>query len=436
MVDSATLERASARARARLVPFLLLMYVLAFLDRANIGFAKDAFQASVGISNAAYAMGAGLFFLTYAAFEVPSNLIMHRVGAKIWMCRIMVTWGLISAAMMFTQGEYSFYALRLLLGAAEAGFFPGVILYVTYWFPQAKRGQILGLFYFGAPLSFIIGAPLSGYLLQMHGFWGYEGWQWMFMIEGLLASVVGVWAFWYLDDKPSDAKWMPAEERKALTDAIAAEDKVKENHGHSGLKTAFTNPRIMHFVLIYFLIQMSVYGVVFYLPTQVAALLGTKVGVLVGFVTAIPWVCAMFATFFIPRLADQLGKHRILAAITLFVSGAGIAVSAGSPPAIALVALCFAAAGFIAVQPLFWTFPTQYLGGVAAAAGIAVINSMGALGGFFAPNVKNWADAAFGAPAGLYVLAGTTMIGVVAILLLGGASKSAAAKVATAQGDR
>ncbi|GGF60101.1 MFS transporter [Azorhizobium oxalatiphilum] len=436
MVDNPTLERATARAMRRLVPFLLLMYVLSFLDRANIGFAKDAFQASAGISNAAYALGAGLFFLTYAAFEIPSNLIMHRVGAKIWMCRIMVTWGLVSAAMMFTQGEYSFYALRLLLGAAEAGFFPGVILYVTYWFPQAKRGQILGMFYFGAPLSFIIGAPLSGYLLELHGFHGLEGWQWMFMIEGLLASAVGVWAFWYLDDKPADAKWMPADERKALVAAIAAEDSVKESHGHAGLKTAFTNPRILHFVLIYFLIQMSVYGVVFYLPTQVAALLGTKVGFKVGLVTAIPWVCAMFATFFIPRLADQMRQHRILAAITLFVSGAGIAVSAGASPAIALVALCFAAAGFIAVQPLFWTFPTQYLGGVAAAAGIALINAMGALGGFFAPNVKNWADASFGAPAGLYVLACTTMIGVVAILLLGGASKSAATKAATARGDR
>ncbi|WP_051356316.1 MFS transporter [Azorhizobium doebereinerae] len=439
MVDNPTLERAIAHTRRRLVPFLLLMYVLSFLDRANIGFAKDAFQASAGISAAAYALGAGLFFLSYAAFEIPSNLIMHRVGARIWMCRIMVTWGLVSAAMMFTTGEYSFYALRLLLGAAEAGFFPGVILYVTYWFPQAKRGQILGLFYFGAPLSFILGAPLSGYLLELHGAHGLEGWQWMFLIEGLLAAAVGVWAFWYLDDKPTDARWLPADERKALSAAIAAEDKVKESHGHASLKAAFANPRILHFVLIYFLIQMSVYGVVFYLPTQVAALLGTKVGVLVGFVTAIPWVCAMAATYFIPRLADQTGKHRSLAALTLAVSGAGIAVSAAAGPAVALVALCCAAAGFIAVQPMFWTFPTRYLGGVAAAAGIALVNAMGALGGFFAPNVKNWADASFGAPAGLYVLAGTTFIGVVAILALGSARQTSATRAGaplTARGDR
>ncbi len=426
MVDNPTLDRAIARTRRRLVPFLLLMYVLSFLDRANIGFAKDAFQAATGVSAAAYALGAGLFFLTYAAFEIPSNLIMHRVGAKIWMCRIMVTWGLVSAATMFVTGENSFYAIRLLLGAAEAGFFPGVILYVTYWFPQAKRGQILGLFYFGAPLSFILGAPLSGLLLEFHGAFGLEGWQWMFLIEGLLASVVGIWAYWYLDDKPQDARWMPADERKALADAIAAEQKVKESTGHASLKAAFTNPRILHFVLIYFLIQMSVYGVIFYLPTQVAALLGKKVGLEVGLVTAIPWICAMAATFFLPRLADQTGAHRMLAAATLAVSGLGIAVSAGSGPAIALVALCFAAAGFIAVQPMFWTFPTRYLGGVAAAAGIAFINALGALGGFVAPNVKNWADASFGAPTGLYVLAGTTFIGVIAIIALGKARNPAA----------
>src|SRR5687768_3206267 len=183
--EAAILDRAIGRARSRLVPFLLLMYVLSFLDRANIGFAKQAFQVSAGISDAAYAFGAGLFFLTYALFEVPSNLIMHRIGARLWMCRIMVTWGLVSAAMMFASGEIAFYFLRMLLGAAEAGFFPGVILYLTYWFPDRSRGQIMGLFYFGAPLAFILGGPLSGLLLEMHGAAGLEGWQWMFLIEGL-----------------------------------------------------------------------------------------------------------------------------------------------------------------------------------------------------------------------------------------------------------
>ena len=413
------LDSAFRLTRRRLVPFLLLMYVLSFLDRANIGFAKQAFQASAGVSDAAYALGAGLFFVTYALFEVPSNLIMHRVGARIWMARIMVTWGLVSGAMMFATGEMSFYGLRLLLGAAEAGFFPGVILYLTYWFPARSRGQIMGLFYFGAPLAFIFGSPLSGLLLDLDGMGGLHGWQWMFLIEGLLASVVGVWAFFYLDDKPADARWLPPAEKQALSVAIAQEEQVKVSHGPSALGTVLAHPRVMHFVAIYFLIQMSVYGVIFYLPTQVGALLGKKVGLEVGLVTAIPWLCALAAAFALPRLADREGNHRTLAAATLAVSGLGIAVSAGSGPAVALVALCFAAAGFIAVQPLFWTFPTGYLGGVAAAGGIALINALGALGGFVAPNVKAWADLRFGSPrAGLYVLACTTLVGAALILAL------------------
>jgi sugar phosphate permease len=406
------LENAFRLARRRLIPFLLLMYVLSFLDRANIGFAKPSFQASTGVSDAAFALGAGLFFVTYALLEIPSNLIMHRVGARRWMARIMITWGLISAATMFVTGETSFYVLRLLLGAAEAGFFPGVILYLTYWFPGSKRSQVMGLFYFGAPLAFIFGSPLSGLLLEFSGAGGLLGWQWMFLIEGLLASGVGVWALWYLDDGPAGARWMPPAERGALAALLVEEEAVKAAKGPTAVGSALASPRVLYFVAIYFLIQMSVYGVIFYLPSQVAGLLGTKVGLEAGLVTAVPWVFAVAAAFVLPRLADRDGSHAVVGALTLAVSGAGIAVSASSSPAIALVALCFAAAGFIAVQPLFWSFPTGYLGGVAAAGGIAMINALGALGGFVAPIVKTWADGSFGSPrAGLYVLAGTTLIG-------------------------
>jgi MFS family permease len=415
--EPAELTSAFRITRNRLVPFLLLMYVLAFLDRANVGFAKQAFQASAGVSDAAYALGAGLFFLSYAALEVPSNLIMHRVGARLWMARIMVTWGIISAAMLFAAGEYSFYALRIALGAAEAGFFPGVILYLTYWFPAARRSQVIGLFYFGAPLAFIFGGPLSGLLLEFSGVAGLQGWQWMFLVEGALASLVGIWAYFYLEDKPAEAKWLPAAEKRALQAAIDGEEAAKSAEGHTSLAILFRNPRVLHFALINFMIQMSVYGVVFYLPTQVGALLGKKVGFEVGLVAAIPWLCAIAASYTLPRIADRNGTHRAIAAATLAVSGLGIAVSAGSAPAIALIALCFAASGFIAVQPLFWTFPTSYLGGVAAAGGIGLINALGALGGFFAPNLKAWADAYFGSPqAGLYALACSTMAGVLLIL--------------------
>ncbi len=413
------LDRAMRRAGGRLMPFLLLMYILGFLNRTNIGFAKDALRTSVHISNFAYALGAGLFFLSYAAFEVPSNLMMHRVGARVWMTRIMVTWGLVSAAMIFASGKWSFYTLRLLLGAAEAGFFPGVILYLTYWFPNRSRTRMIGLFYFGAPLALIFGGPLSGYLMQLPDTAGLHGWQWMFLIEGLMTVAVGIWTFWYLDDRPSDAAWLPMDEKAALSASVVEEDQARIAHGPMAFTSVLRNRRVIYFIAIYFLIQMSIYGVIFYLPTQVAALLGEKVNLEVGLVTAIPWICALVATFLIPRFAERSGRHRIIAAVTLAVSGLGIAVSASASPFIAIVALCFAAAGFIAVQPLFWTFPTSYLGGAAAASGIALVNALGTFGGFFAPNIKTWADRSFGSPhAGLYVLAAITLFGSLLILLL------------------
>lgn len=413
-----SLDRAIRRARGRLVPFLLLMYILGFLNRTNIGFAKDALRVSAHISNAAYALGAGLFFLSYAAFEVPSNLMMHRLGARIWMTRIMVTWGLVSAAMIFAGSPWSFYVLRLLLGAAEAGFFPGVILYLTYWFPNRSRTAMIGLFYFGAPLAFIFGSPLSGYLMQLPEVAGLHGWQWMFLIEGLMTVAVGIWTFWYLDDRPADARWLPADEKAALSASVAQEDQARTKHGPIAFSAALGNLKVLCFTIIYFLIQMSIYGVIFYLPTQVAALLGVKVNLEVGLVTAIPWIFALIATFLIPRLAQRTGRHRGIAAVTLAISGIGIAVSASAGPVIAIVALCFAAAGFIAVQPLFWNFPTSYLGGAAAAGGIALINALGSLGGFVAPNVKAWADRGFASPhAGLYVLAATTLLGSCFILV-------------------
>ncbi|MHC5306750.1 MFS transporter [Bartonella sp. LJL80] len=412
------LDKAVRLAKRRIVPFLLLMYVLAFLDRANIGFAKETFQISTGISDAAYALGAGLFFISYALLEIPSNLIMHRVGAKIWMCRIMVTWGLISAGMMFVENEISFYTMRVLLGAAEAGFFPGVILYLTYWFPDRSRGQMMGLFYFGVPLSFILGGPLSGLLLEMHDLGGLEGWQWMFLIEGLLASAVGVWAYFYLDNKPKDANWLPQLEKQALVKAMQAQDDDRGQHGLKDMKKVFFKPVIIHLLAIYALIQMSVYGVVFYFPEQVASLLGTKVGLKVGFVSTIPWLFAMVAIFYLPRLADRKDAHRSIGGLTLLCSAIGIAVSVSAPPIIALIALCFAAAGFFAVQPTFWVFPTSYLGGKAAAAGIGLINSFGALGSFIAPNLKNWADHNFGTGSGLYALAIAATIGAIMIFLI------------------
>src|ERR687898_1447862 len=335
------LAKTISKATWRLVPFLLLMYILAFLDRANVGFAKESFQLDTGLSEAAYAFGAGVFFAGYALLEVPSNLIMHRVGARIWMARIMVTWGLVSAAMMFAYTPTTFYVLRLLLGIAEAGFFPGVILYLTYWFPSYARGKVMGLFYFGAPLAFILGGPISGLLLELDGVLDLQGWQWMFMVEGLLACATGVWAYFYIDDKPADAAWLDAEEKRLLTAAVE-EDQDKHRHGPHGVIAALVNPRVLYLSAIYFLIQVAVYGVVFYLPTQVAQLIGKKVGFEVGVVTAIPWICALIAAYLIPRYSDRTGERRWTAAFTLAIAGAGIAVSAvaSHSPLVALIALC------------------------------------------------------------------------------------------------
>lgn len=404
----------------RLMPFLLLMYVLAFLDRVNVGFAKKAFQVDTGISDAAFAFGAGIFFIGYALFEVPSNLVMHKVGARAWMCRIMVTWGLIAGAMAFAHTEFAFYVLRFLLGVAEAGFFPGVILYMTYWVSAKDRGRAIGLFYFGAPLAFIFGSPLTGALLEYcHGLAGYQGWQWMFAIEGLMASIVGIWAYFYLDNRPMDAHWLTVEEKTNLQAVIDGEETVKHSHGPKGVLTALGNGKVLYLCLVYFMIQMSVYGVVFYLPSQVAGLLGTNVGFKVGVVAAIPWVCAIIAAYYIPRFSDRTGDRIYTAAATLAVGGIGIAVSAwAGSPLVALIALCFAAAGFIAVQPMFWTYPTAYLAGAAAAGGIGLVNSLGTFGGFVAPNVKTWAEAVFESKsAGLYFLAAAALVG--ALLILG-----------------
>jgi MFS family permease len=398
----------------------MTMYVVSFLDRANIGFAKQALQTSVGISESTYALGAGLFFISYSLLGFPSNLILHKIGAKFWMSFLMVGWGLASMGTMFVTGSTSFYLLRLLLGVMEAGFFPGAILYLTYWFPNRVRGQILGLFYLGVPIALIVGGPLSGLLLEMHPLGGLQNWQWMFLVEGFMAVAMGLAAFWFLDNKPSNAKWLTAIERQALTGALAVEERARRSTGPAKLLPMLRDPRVLEFVLIYALIQMSVYGAIFYLPAEVSALIHKPAGIQVGLVTAIPWLCALCAVYWLPKAADKWNKHRPFAALALFVAGLASFAFPTAGPRLGLATLSIAVSGFIAVQPLFWTFPTSYMADRAKAGGIALIGS-GNLGGFLAPNVKVWADRYFHSPsAGLYLLASITVFNAALIALTRG----------------
>ncbi|WP_315928611.1 MFS transporter [Mesorhizobium sp. SP-1A] len=419
MLNEPAVESAVRKATWRLLPFLALMLILAFLDRANIGFAKDAFQADTGLSNTAYAFGAGIFFIGYALFEVPSNIVMHRVGARLWLARIMISWGLVSGAMMFAHTQTTFYVLRFLLGVCEAGFYPGVLLYLTYWFPARQRARATGLFYLGVPLSLVLGSPLSGWLLTQHGIFGLANWQWMFLVEGLAASVVGVIALFYLSDSPAKAKWLEASEREALTEAIRQEEAEKKRAVTHSALSVLKDVRVWIFIGIYFFMQVGTAPLTFYFPSRFAQTFsGGVMSLQVGTLLSLPWVCSLIATRYFTVLADNTNRHRMIC-FWMVVCGviALAAIGLTSNPYVMLVAACIAIPGLTASQPVYWSLPTRYLSGVGAASGIAFIVSIGNLGSFFAPQIKNYADMAAGNQnAGFYTLA--ALCALTAVLLL------------------
>lgn len=376
-------KSAARKVGRRIIPFLGLLYMLSFLDRVNIGFAKAELQTSLGIDAAAYGLGAGIFFIGYILFEVPSNLIMHRVGARRWLARIMVTWGVVAAAMVFVHGPVSFYILRVILGIAEAGLYPGMVLYLTYWYSDRHRATAIGLSaYWGLPLAFIVGGPVSGLLLSINGIGGVHGWQWMFGIEGLAAAAVGVWAWFYLDDRPADAAWLSPAELAVIEADVDAEEATRFKHV-SPLKS-LGDRRVLLLGLIYFMINLSVYGLTFWLPSTVRNIKGLS-NLDVGLISAVPWLFAALSVFVISRLADRTGKHRQLAAISMAAAAVGLAISASVGPLPAIAALCLTAAGLLAALPTYWILPTGYLSGASGAASIALINAMGNFSGFVAP---------------------------------------------------
>jgi MFS family permease len=422
-VDATKLSRALRKARTRLGPLIALMFAVSILDRSNVGFAKEALRADVHIGDAAYAMGAGIFFIGYALFEIPSNLILHRIGARVWLSRIMVTWGIASAMMMLVTGPSSFYLLRFLVGLTEAGFSPGVVLYSTYWFPARERGKFLGIYYMGLPAALTVGSAFSGLIMErMNGYLGLHNWQWMFLIEGLAASLVGCVAYFALPSKPADARWLKADECDALCHVISLEESIEKAHSPSDSVAVLRDSKVLRFILIYFAIQVGNYGVIFYLPSRIAELMGAHINSRAGILVAIPWLCALISLRPICGWADKLGRQRQFAAVLLFVASIGIAASAQTTHlTLALFAFSLAAVGFVVVQPIFWTLPASYLRGTAAATGIAMIGACGNLGGFVAPNLKTAAENVFhNQRSGMLTLAAVALCGVVLLTLRSG----------------
>ncbi|MBX4958758.1 MFS transporter [Rhizobium lentis] len=410
-------DRAYGKVFWRIIPFLMLCYVVAYLDRVNVGFAKLQMSSELGLSEAAYGIGAGIFFIGYFLFEVPSNVIMNKVGARVWIARIMVTWGIISAAFMFTSSETVFYVLRFLLGVAEAGFFPGIILYLTAWYPAHRRARIITTFMSAIPVSAIFGNPLSGLLMDsFHGAHGLSGWQWMFLIEAVPAILFGIATFFYLDDTIQDAKWLDDKEKRVLTANIEAENRIKATSPHS-IAATLADRRVWLMCLIYFCFVLGQYGLNFWMPTIVKAS-GVSGNLNIGLISAIPYICTFVAMLALGRSADRLRErrwHLVVPALT--AAGGFVAATMATSTTVSIVCLSLAAAGAISCAPLFWSLPTAFLAGTGAAAGIAWINSVGNLAGFLGPFLVGYLKDFTGTnSAGMYLLAAALVIGSLAVL--------------------
>jgi len=378
----------------RLIPFMVLLYFVAFLDRVNVGFAALTMNKDLGLTATVFGNGAGIFFIGYFIFEVPSNVALEKFGARMWIARIMITWGIISGLMALTTGPISFYTLRFLLGIAEAGFFPGMILYLTYWFPSAYRAKIVGCFLLAIPISSIIGAPISTALLGT-SILGLKGWQSLFILEALPALVLGVVVLFFMTDKPEKAHWLTPAERDWLSRVLQAERKTRESVHHYTLGQALMNPRVVLFGLMYFGIVIGLYGFSFWLP-QIIKGFGGLSNWQVGLITMIPSAFAAAAMYLWGRHSDKTGERVWHVFLPAIIGGTSLAISGflTGTPALALVALTIGAMGIYAALPTFWTLPTAMLSGTAAAGGIALINSIGNLGGYFGPSfmgyLKDW----------------------------------------------
>jgi len=424
----------------RLIPFLFLCYIVAFLDRVNVGFAKLQMAGDLHYSDAVYGFGAGIFFIGYFIFEVPSNVILEKVGARIWIARIMVTWGLISSAFMFvgdihwggisaafgyTDAEFTFYVLRFLLGAAEAGFFPGIILYLTYWFPGGRRAKVVALFMSAIGVANVLGSPVSGAIMQyMDGANGWRGWQWLFLLEGIPSVIIGLLVLAILPDGPKSSKWLAPEERD-LVDTRIRED-VADRSAHTGrhsLGDAFKDGRVWALSVVYFCGAVAFYAVNFWMPTIIQEFgIDKKELFKVGLLTMIPWSATIVAMIWWGAHSDRTGERRWHCASGFLLMFVGLTMLAIWPhaAAMAMVALTMVTVGWGMYVTTFWSLPTAFLTGTAAAAGIALINSVGNLGGYFGPDMIGRIRTATGgaSEAAFFTLAGIALLGALIVLLV------------------
>lgn len=415
--DTAAAAAATAESRAtlakvgrRLLPFLLLLYVVAWLDRVNIGFAALQMNADLAFSDAVYGFGAGIFFIGYALFEVPSNLILVRVGARLWIARIMITWGIVSVAMMFVSGPIEFYVLRFLLGVAEAGFLPGIIYYLGNWFPAEERARALSWFMLAIPLSTVVGGPLAGLLLELDGLYGLQGWQWLFLLEGLPAVLLGVVVLRYLTDKPEQAEWLEPDERRWLAARMAAEQRSAQARHGVGLKAALVHPTVWLLGLILFACQCGSYGLTLWIPQIVRGLSGLP-NLAVSTISALPYVAAAIGMIAIGTSSDRTGERFLHIAIPSAVGALGfIAAAFIVSPVFGMFALTIAAVGDLGTRGPFWALPTRFLTGSAAAAGIGLINTMASLGGFVGPSAVGLVRELTGSFAGGLVFLATLLL--------------------------
>ncbi len=402
----------------RVVPLFFVMFVANYMDRVNLGFAQDELRADVGLSAAAFGLGAGIFFIAYALFEVPSNILMERFGPKVWLTRIMISWGVVATAMAFVDSVEMFYALRFLLGVAEAGFFPAVIYYFSRWLPDSHRGRATSVFLMGSGTATVIVGPVSGALLEMHGVWGHSGWQWMFFVEGVFSVVLGFVVYRFLDSGVEQATWLTDEEKTGLIAVIDAEqDERDARRGEKAEKVSrwklLADPQMLLFLWIYFAINVALYAVTFWLPSIVDDIGGLS-DFQVGLLTSVPWLCAIGALYASGRISDRIGKRRPVLITLLVLGGCGTLLAVFVSPWAGLGALCVAAMGFKPASPVFWTIPQSYLDARAAAPGIALINSIGNLGGFVAPTAFGIIEDSTGSTEG--GLVGLTVVGFLAAL--------------------